>query len=111
MRKLILALSLAGSLFGGVASANEGWYRDEGVRSEVDQGAPLRYAPRRAEPDGAPRDHRGYAPPPAPVEYMPRLRGYEWIPGGYRLIRGRYVMLPGHYQRVHRWRDDGWRRG
>jgi hypothetical protein len=85
MRKLILAISLAGSLFaGGVASANEGWGRTEVVRN-----------------------YR----PPAPVERMPRLRGYVWIPGEYRQFGRRYVLLPGHYQRVRGWRGDGWRRG
>jgi len=93
MSKLILGLSLAGSLLvGGVAAADE-YGRYDGYRRDR-----VEVRDHRIERDarvyvGSPR----FAPPVAPVEHVVRRRGYDWMPGEYQWVRGGYEFVPGHY--------------
>jgi hypothetical protein len=58
----------------------------------------------------APRAWRGQPPPPAFEEVRPR-RGYVWVEGGFEWRHGRYVRLPGHWERERmgrRWQPGRW---
>src|SRR3954465_12161920 len=58
----------------------------------------------------APREWRGQPPPPAFEEVRPR-RGYVWVEGGFEWRHGRYVRLPGHWERERmgrRWQPGRW---
>src|SRR4051812_18920287 len=58
----------------------------------------------------APREGRGQPPPPAFEEVRPR-RGYVWVEGGFEWRHGRYVRLPGHWERERmsrRWQPGHW---
>lgn len=58
----------------------------------------------------APREWRGQPPPPPYEEVRPR-RGYVWVEGGFEWRRGRYMRLPGHWERERmgrRWQPGHW---
>lgn len=114
MRKLLVGLALVGSLIGaGVASADEGGRsrNDRPVvertdyREHTDYRRPVvdRDAYRDRDDDRGRVEYRRL-PPPRLVERVGRLPGYSWVAGNYRRFDGRWVWIPGHYQRRTGWR-------
>jgi hypothetical protein len=101
LSSLVLAVSLLG---GGIAAADEGYYR---YRAPVVE----RMVP-RAELRVAAR-YPMAAPPLAPIEVRAPRPGYVWIPGEYSWANGQYVFVPGHYRRARagwHWAPATWHR-